>query len=449
MEPFHPQRPLLVEQHRFMKLFQEVGKELEELWRAKDYDEAIFPAMAAEALKNADLPSKVTPWEVVEWTLQQNELPRQKDVQGRFGEPPITLFVAPRFHIDVYFWFEGTTSIHQHGFCGAFQVLEGSSIHSWYEFERRDAVNSFCELGEMSLKLCELLEVGAVQAIRPGRQYIHSLFHLDHPSVTIVVRTDKSPLYLPQYDYQKPSLAVDPFYEHESLIKKLQSVSALFRAQHPEADRLVSDLLDTADFHTTFLVLRNVRSMLGANHIDQVFNLTTPKDRFAKMLQSVSERHGTRGEALRGVFARMDRIDEILRRRSFVTNPEHRFFLALLLNVDGKENIFPLVKQRYADDDPVEKILDWVLELSETRVMAANSQNALGIENFGAFDLFVLENLLRDKSIDEMKAAMSNDYPADQADGLIAALPEKIERINSAVIFEPLFADSQLKMAAI
>jgi hypothetical protein len=145
----------------------------------------------------------------------------------------------------------------------------------------------------------------------------------------------------------------------------------------------------------------------------------------------------------------MDRIDEILRRRSFVTNPEHRFFLALLLNVDGKENIFPLVKQRYADDDPVEKILDWVLELSETRVMAANSQNALGIENFGAFDLFVLENLLRDKSIDEMKAAMSNDYPADQADGLIAALPEKIERINSAVIFEPLFADSQLKMAAI
>jgi len=56
---------------------------------------------------------------------------------------------------------------------------------------------------------------------------------------------------------------------------------------------------------------------------------------------------------------------------------------------------------------------------------------------------------LRDKSIDEMKAAMSNDYPADQADGLIAALPEKIERINSAVIFEPLFADSQLKMAAI
>ena len=432
-----------------MELFNKVGKELEEAWRAKDYDEAIFPVMAAEALKNANLPSQVTPWEVIEWTLAQSELPRQKDVPGRFGEPPITLFVAPRFHIDVYFWFEGTTSIHQHGFCGAFQVLEGSSIHSWYEFERGDAVNSFCELGEMSLKLCELLEVGAVQEIRPGRQYIHSLFHLDHPSVTIVARTDKSPLFLPQYDYQKPSLAVDPFYEQESLIKKLQSVTALFRAQHPEADRLVSDLLDTADFHTTFLVLRTARSMLGANQLDQLFNLSTPKDRFAKLLQLASDRHGTRGETLLNVFKRMDRLDEIVRRRSFVTNSEHRFFLALLLNVDGKENIFSLVKQRYADDDPVEKILDWVLELSETRVMAANSSNALGIENFGPFDLFVLENLLRDRGLDEMKTAIKNDYPADQAEALVAAIPGKVEELYKAIIFQPLFDDSRARTAVI
>jgi len=432
-----------------MELFNKVGKELEEAWRAKDYNEGVFPAMAAQALKNANLPSKVSPWEVIEWTLEQSELPLQKDVPARFGEPPITLFVAPRFHIDVYFWFEGTTTVHQHGFCGAFQVLEGSSINSWYEFERRDAVNSVCEIGEMSLKLCELLEVGAIQEIRPGRQYIHSLFHLDQPSVTIVVRTDKSPLFLPQYDYQKPSVAVDPFYEHESTTKKLQTVTALFRAQHPETDRMVSNLLKTADFHTAFLILRTVRSMLAGNRLNEVFNISTPQDRFANYLNLVCDRHGERGEELRRVFARTDRLDEILKRRSFVTNPEHRFFLALLLNVDGKENIFSLIKQRYTDDDPVEKILDWVLELSETRVMAANSQNALGIENFGAFDLFVLENLLRDKSIDEMKAAIKNDYPADQADGLIAALPEKIERTNSAAIFEPLFADSQLKMAAI
>ena len=432
-----------------MELFQNVGEKLEEAWRAKDYDETVFPAMAAEALKNADLPSKVSPWEVIEWTLQQSELPRQKDVQARFGEPPITLFVAPRFHIDVYFWFEGTTSIHQHAFCGAFQVLEGSSIHSWYEFEKRDAVNSFCEIGEMSLRVCQLLEVSAVQEIRPGRQYIHSLFHLDQPSVTIVIRTDKSPLFLPQYDYQKPCLAVDPFYEHESTTKKLQSIAALFRAHHPDADRIVSDMLDTADFHTTFLILRTARSMLGSNRLNEVFNLSTSQDRFAKLVQLVCDRHGERGEEFRRVFSRMDRLDEILKRRGFVTNPEHRFFLALLLNVDGKENIFSLIKQRYPNDDPIEKILDWVLELSETRVMAANSSNALGIENFGPFDLFILENLLRDKSVEEIKAAIKNDHPADQAENLLAAIPEKVEGIYRAIIFQPLFDDTRAKTAVI
>jgi len=432
-----------------MELFQNVGEKLEEAWRAKDYDETIFPAMAAEALKNADLPSKVSPWEVIEWTLQQSELPRQKDVQARFGEPPITLFVAPRFHIDVYFWFEGTTSIHQHAFCGAFQVLEGSSIHSWYEFEKRDAVNSFCEIGEMSLRVCQLLEVSAVQEIRPGRQYIHSLFHLDQPSVTIVIRTDKSPLFLPQYDYQKPCLAVDPFYEHESTTKKLQSIAALFRAHHPDADRIVSDMLDTADFHTTFLILRTARSMLAGNRLHEVFNISTPQDRFANYLKLACDRHGERGEEFRRVFSRMDRLDEILKRRGFVTNPEHRFFLALLLNVDGKENIFSLIKQRYPNDDPIEKILDWVLELSETRVMAANSSNALGIENFGPFDLFILENLLRDKSVEEMKAAIKNDHPADQAENLLAAIPEKVEGIYHAIIFQPLFDDTRAKTAVI
>jgi len=432
-----------------MELFQNVGEKLEEAWRAKDYDETVFPAMAAEALKNADLPSKVSPWEVIEWTLQQSELPRQKDVQARFGEPPITLFVAPRFHIDVYFWFEGTTSIHQHAFCGAFQVLEGSSIHSWYEFEKRDAVNSFCEIGEMSLRVCQLLEVSAVQEIRPGRQYIHSLFHLDQPSVTIVIRTDKSPLFLPQYDYQKPCLAVDPFYEHESTTKKLQSIAALFRAHHPDADRMISNLLDTADFHTAFLVLRTARSMLAGNRLHEVFNISTPQDRFANYLKLACDRHGERGEEFRRVFSRMDRLDEILKRRGFVTNPEHRFFLALLLNVDGKENIFSLIKQRYPNDDPIEKILDWVLELSETRVMAANSSNALGIENFGPFDLFILENLLRDKSVEEMKAAIKNDHPADQAENLLAAIPEKVEGIYHAIIFQPLFDDTRAKTAVI
>ena len=135
-----------------MELFHKLGVEIEEIWREKNYNEELFPAVAADALKRAELPSMVTAWDVLEWTIKETELPRQRDVPGRFGEPPITIFSGPRFHIDVYFWFHGTTSTHQHSFCGAFQVMHGSSIHSWYEFDLKEKVNSFCEIGEMRLK---------------------------------------------------------------------------------------------------------------------------------------------------------------------------------------------------------------------------------------------------------------------------------------------------------
>ena len=108
-----------------MELFQKLGEEIEALWRAKNYNEEDLPEIAAEALKQARLPEKVSAWDVLAWTMEQTVLPEQKDARASFGDPPITLYAAPRFHIDVYFWFEGTTAIHQHSFCGAFQVLHG------------------------------------------------------------------------------------------------------------------------------------------------------------------------------------------------------------------------------------------------------------------------------------------------------------------------------------
>src|SRR5205085_4227910 len=125
-----------------------LGVEIEDLWLATNYNETDFPAIASAALKRADLPSKLSAWDVVEWSLKEYELPRQRDLNARFADPPITVFSGLRFQIDVYFWFEGTTATHEHSFCGAFQVLLGSSIHSWYEFETREVINAFCELGD-------------------------------------------------------------------------------------------------------------------------------------------------------------------------------------------------------------------------------------------------------------------------------------------------------------
>lgn len=225
-----------------MNLFQELGEKIEKIWRDKNYTEDEFPNIAEQALNEANLPEKVSAWEIIEWTLKQTNLPDQRDLEGKFGDPPITLYNAPRFHIDVYFWLEGTTAIHQHSFCGAFQVLHGSSIHSWYEFKKHESVNIFTEIGDTSLKTVELLEVGDIQKILAGRQYIHGLFHLEQPSATIVVRTYRSSLYMPQYAYHKPSLAIDPFFEEPNTTKKIQCITALLRLNFPETDKFICEM---------------------------------------------------------------------------------------------------------------------------------------------------------------------------------------------------------------
>lgn len=422
-----------------MDIFDRIGNEIEQLWRDLNYDEATFPALAADALRRAEIPLQTTVWEVAEWAIGEAELPRQRDLHSRFGEPPVTIYSAPRFHIDVYFWFNGTTSIHQHAFCGAFQVLHGSSIHSWYDFECENKINTFMETGRMSLKLCELLEVGAVQEIQAGKAYIHGLFHLDHPSATIVVRTDRSPLHLPQYNYYKPSLAVDPFFEQETSVKKKQLVSAMVRAKHADADRVIASLLGSSDLQTTFDLLSSLRHLLKGDQLGEIFDLSDRRTRFDACMDAAINRHGAAAEVFRDVFERQEMIDEIINRRQFATDPEHRFFLALLMNVDGREPIFELIRQRFPGKEPIDKVLDWTYDLATTRIAGPDKANVLGLPDFGDVDISVLEQMLLGLHGDDIAAALGGQLGLSDGD-MTATITEKEARIRTAGIFHPLFA---------
>ncbi|HEY0428189.1 MAG TPA: hypothetical protein VGC76_10445 [Pyrinomonadaceae bacterium] len=421
-----------------MELFQQLGAEIENLWRDKDYDENLFPEIAANSLRAARMHEKISAWQIIEWTLQETNLPVQQDVSGKFGDPPITLYNSPRFHIDVYFWLEGTTAIHQHAFCGAFQVLHGSSLHSWYDFERSESVNTFTEIGSINLKLCELLTVGDVQPIWAGKQYIHGLFHLEQPSATIVVRTHKSPMFLPQYSYHKPFLAIDPFFEEPNTLKKLQSITTLIRSKHPDTDKFIAGLLEKSDFQTSFQILSTARAYLQSNQVDQLFNLGAGQNRFEALLDVVKKRHGERANIFPKVFAHQAKVDEIVKRRSYISEPEHRFFLALLMNVEGKERIFSLIKQRFPDDEPIEKILDWTFDLAQTRVLGLNIPNALGIADFGDLDLFILESLLKDTPDKTAEQNLESEYGMKITDEVRENLQKKREQIRQSVIFGPL-----------
>jgi len=206
-----------------MQIFQELGDLIERRWRKENYSEQLFPELAVQALTESNLPAQVDPWDIIRWVHGATALPDQKDAEGRFGDPPITLFAGPRFYVDVYFWLDGTTSIHQHAFTGAFQVLLGSSIHSRYSFKEKQIINEHFSVGDIKLEEVQLLQKNDVRLIKPGRDFIHSLFHLDRPSATITVRTVGTPSAAVQWDYRKPYFATNPFFNNQVMAKKLQT----------------------------------------------------------------------------------------------------------------------------------------------------------------------------------------------------------------------------------
>ncbi len=112
--------------------------------------------------------------------------------------------------------------------------------------------------------------------------------------------------------------------------------------------------------------------------------------------------------------------------------------MALLMNVDDRVRIFSLINQRFPDADPVEKVLDWVFDLAETRVVGVETSNALGIPNFGDAEMFVLENILNGKSDDEIIQGFAVENPGADAS-------EVLQKVRGAVIFRPLLSYPNLR----
>jgi len=424
-----------------MEDFQKLGAVVESRWKAENYSEQLFPEIAAQALRESDLPGRVDPWEIIRWVHAAGSLPQQYDVEGRFGNPPITLFSGPRFYIDVYYWLDGTTSIHQHAFTGAFQVLLGSSIHSRYSFREDKIINEHFSAGELALEEVQLLKLKDVRMIQAGRNFIHSLFHLDRPSATITIRTESTPSAALQYDYRKPHFALNPFFKNPVMIKKLQTIGLLLGMKHKDADSLIGDLVCASDFHTAYFVLAETFQQLKNNEMDALFGLSTGRDRFMAILERCKNTHGGLADLVLPVLEEQERQMSIIQRRGTITSDAHRFFLALLLNVPSREKILQLVKQRYPAQDPVETILDWVEELARTRVLGSKETNALGMPEFDDSYVFVLECLLQGLSNEEIHQRAMTQYPPENAAELITRIPALAEALRESTLFKSLLAD--------
>jgi len=331
--------------------FKKLGQTVLARWKKTNFSLTEFPGIAEEAI-NARPPSDHVDLTVfLKEFLLNDEQPFQ--TQSGFGQPEIVAFDHPRFYIQLLFWMDGTTDIHQHEFSGAFHVMTGSSIHAHFNFENVRAITPYLQMGDVRMRKIELLETGRTVPIVSGSACVHSLFHLDTPSVTVVVRTQNDPGTGPQFNYLPPHMAVDPVFSDALLMRRRQLLDLLARVESPEYPDLVRAMIRELDFERGFYILQSNREdlrMLGL---------------WPSMLREFEKTHKRLANGVAATLEEEARREMIKGMRGMIHDSGRRFFLALLMNVDSRSDLLQLVKKRFPEKKPIETVLQWMSELME------------------------------------------------------------------------------------
>jgi hypothetical protein len=368
-----------------MVSFEDLGQSVESRWRALQYREEAFPEIACDELARFRHHERFTLDGLCDWLASATSLPSQRDLQTGFGEPPIVVFENPRFFVQLLIWVNSTTAIHQHRFVGAFSVLAGSSVQTRYEFDLHRRVDSHLLSGPIRLREVDILAPGSICSIEPA--LIHSVFHLDVPSVTAVVRTYGGKDTI-QYGYRPPSIVSDPDYVEPLLTRQMQLGDSLLQAGKGAAEYF-RKLAAAVDVHGALTILNFLRARSHSMYSD--------------FLSTARRRHGEIVDDFDAAVSEDHRKFQCMELRRVLVEPRHRFFLAMATCVPSRRLAMRLIAQRFPGD-PVDTLLGWLSELSGT--------GTLGIE-LDDGNRALLTRLLDGIRGDALVADLASEYGND------------------------------------
>jgi hypothetical protein len=288
-------------------------------WDAAGRSPETFPTIAARHL-SGDLGFDLST--LVDLICRMAALPPQRRLDQAFGQPAVTLHSDGGFEIEALFWHSGTPAIHHHAFGGAFRLLAGRSVHCAYSFVPEDARDCVA-VGRLTRKRLDLLQPGEATEIPQGAALIHSVFHVENPSVTLVIRTHQDDA--PELTYLPPGLAYDTAARSPALHKKLELLDTLATTGHPLYLAALKGILGSGDlYHDLALLIR-----LGGHEIDPAL--------YDSAASALRERHADFpgiGTVL-SAAAEERRRCRLVARRGALQTAEDRIVLALLLSCDS------------------------------------------------------------------------------------------------------------------
>ena len=326
-----------------------LGQAISRAFQKANCNQDALPKIAAEELQSIDTTWSFDPAEIANFLLNSS-IPQTPGSQ--FSDLPLTVYQDRDFYVQILTWSQSTTAIHQHGFSGAFRVLAGSSIHSIYNFNAEFELGPDLAVGQIHALGSEYLPRGSIREISPGSNgLIHSLYHLDEPSLTVVVRTFAHEAYLPQLRLIRPGLMMKTDrLRNDSLVRMLSKLLHITQRLHPEQIAAIwLTKIATLDFPRLSQLYLDNRNQLGKTE-EAFFNL-------------IRNHHGHYVEALQDAGKFSNRINRISQTRKISSDPEQRFLLALLMNATDRQSILRMVNARFPGQDAVRLVADWLLRL--------------------------------------------------------------------------------------
>lgn len=380
-----------------MDYFNRLGELAQRLYRERDYRETSFPAIAAKAFAELPPVEHVAPADVLSWICTTRQLPDQRSIDHAFDDP-ITLYSGRGFTVELLFWFENTSTIHQHPWCGAYHVLAGSSVHSEFAFEPDDRINSRAVLGTVTWKTSEVLGTGQTKVVLLGREFIHTAFHLESPTVSVILKSAVVPGVEPGYDYLPPFLGLDPYFKPPLLRRQLQALDMLRRVAPVTYLPRLRELVAETDFHGVCLLL-----IEHLRHLDD--------DQLHDIVAAARPRHGARLDRLPAVFRELARHSEFAATRLHVRDTEQRFLLGLLMHAPTRSTVLEQVRRRSAGEDPADFVMRQLRAIA--RLPAGSGEpNPLGLP-LGELELELLDGIVRGLDPAQQQVRLSSTYGSD------------------------------------
>jgi hypothetical protein len=164
---------------------------------------------------------------------------------------------------------------------------------------------------------------------------------------------------------------------------------------------------------------------MGTNVKGGIPRLTGSGGRF---LDGARARHGVRIDMMLPVFDEMDREAALVSRRERVLDGDHRFLLALLINLPDRESILSMVRERYSGD-PEQLVMKWISELSGTDV--------LGID-VDPLNASILRCLIAGLSFEATCDRLRQEYSSEEIAAPRDDLERHCERIKGLAAFRTL-----------